>query len=195
MDKKKLRQRIAAAAAIAVLLAVTVWANVAGARRDAERERLRGENASDWFAAPFSMDLINGGAFTRADLNRSRVTVINGWGLYCGPCVRELPELQALNEEYDPADLQIVTVIADYVACAYDEDELESARAVVKDGGITLPVMLADDSFTRQVWPMLHDSLPGTWIVDSRGNLIRFVANSRSGEEWKEIFDSCLEVS
>lgn len=187
-------KKIVLIAAVTVLLTVTVLANLSGLRKDAERTRLQEGAQSDWFASDFSLETLDGQPFTHAELNRSRITVINGWGLYCSACLRELPALQALSEEYDPADVQIVTVLADYMALAYDRAMTDAVRSLLCEKAIDLPVMLADDGFTGQVFPMLHDSLPGTWIVDNRGQQLFFVMGSRTQEEWKDICDRCLAL-
>lgn len=62
--------------------------------------------------------------FTTADINgadvnlgslKGKVVWINFWGLRCGPCVRELPALQKIYENYGPKGLVILGVNADGV--------------------------------------------------------------------------------
>jgi thiol-disulfide isomerase/thioredoxin len=44
---------------------------------------------------------------------QSRLTMINVWATYCNPCLREMPELAQLPDEYDAADFQLIGIISD----------------------------------------------------------------------------------
>ena len=47
---------------------------------------------------------IDNSIFANAD-----ITVLNFWGTYCGPCINEMPELEAWNKEL-PDNIQIIGV-------------------------------------------------------------------------------------
>jgi hypothetical protein len=50
-------------------------------------------------APPFTLNRLEGGALTLADL-RGKPAIINFWATWCPPCQRELPALQAAYEKY-----------------------------------------------------------------------------------------------
>jgi thiol-disulfide isomerase/thioredoxin len=54
------------------------------------------------------LDLYTGGDTFSVDENRGKVTVINFWGTWCGPCIAELPHFEQVAKDY--ADT--VTVVA-----------------------------------------------------------------------------------
>ena len=60
----------------------------------------------------FTASIYGGGEFDLAD-TRGRVTVINFWATWCGPCVKELPHFQALQEAYP--DVAVIAVHSDLV--------------------------------------------------------------------------------
>ena len=67
----------------------------------------------------------------------NRVTLVNCWATWCGPCVAELPELEALHERMSEAGGGVVGLLLD--------DTPEAVRALIAENGITYPVVLAPD--------------------------------------------------
>ena len=45
--------------------------------------------------------------------SRSKLTMVNVWATYCNPCLREMPGLGELAEEYDSEEFQILGIISD----------------------------------------------------------------------------------
>ena len=50
-----------------------------------------------------------------------RVTYVDFWASWCGPCRLSLPALNRLSKEFDAADFSVVAISVDYV----DEDALD----------------------------------------------------------------------
>jgi len=87
--------------------------------------------------------------------------VINFWGIWCGWCVKELPDLQKLHEKYaaDP-DVAILTI---------DNDQNPSdVPPWMKQRGFTFPVLL-DDGYVTKVG--VH-AFPTTWFLDREGRKV-----------------------
>jgi peroxiredoxin len=82
---------IAIAAAVGILLVPQTW--------DAALSSSVGSPAPN-----VTLQLLNGGRVRLADL-RGRVVVLNFWGVWCAPCVRELPELAAFAEHSRTAEV------------------------------------------------------------------------------------------
>ena len=65
------------------------------------------------------------GRFTSADLDMNdvdqsilaghKLTLINVWATFCGPCLSEMPSLGELNTEYADQGFQIVGIVTDVV--------------------------------------------------------------------------------
>lgn len=121
--------------------------------------------------------------FAEADLS-----MVNIWATYCGPCIREMPDLGTLSREYEEKGVQIIGMIAD-VAEAGDED----AEAIVEytQADYTHLIMSADllQSYMSQV-----QVVPTTVFVDKEGRQVGEVyAGSRTEEEWAEIIEELLQ--
>jgi thiol-disulfide isomerase/thioredoxin len=52
---------------------------------------------------------INGQEFNLEEL-RGSIVLIDFWGSWCGPCIKEAPEIVSIHEEFSPLGLQVVSV-------------------------------------------------------------------------------------
>lgn len=60
-------------------------------------------------------------------------TLVNLWASWCGPCLKEMPELQAFSSKQDANDAQVVGIALDDAA---------SAKAMLVRLGITYPNLI-----------------------------------------------------
>ena len=90
---------------------------------------------------------------------RGKVVIAVLWSARCGPCVRELPEVQRLFERHrrDPSTL-VVTLDLD------DDPALPAVKDFLKGHDFTFPVLQAPVLLGRT-------GIPRTWIIDRRGIL------------------------
>lgn len=138
--------------ALAVLAGVLVWVNLPG-RRPAALAPEAGEPLGD-----FRIRCLDGSEFTLSD-QRGKVTVINLWATWCGPCVRELPDFDRLQRE-QPEEVIVLAVhspaAASDVEAYLEGSDFRLRTAVDTDGS------LAAHLGATAV-------LPQTFIIDPRG--------------------------
>ena len=105
--------------------------------------------------ADFSLSDLKGRKWKMADLKGGKVTLINFWATWCGPCRAELPEIQKLHERLKGRqDLQVLT---------FNMDENQAVVApFVERSGFTFPVIPAR-LWAERFNPI--DYLPQSWIV------------------------------
>lgn len=53
------------------------------------------------------------GKVTKLSELKSKVTLINFWATWCGPCVKEMPSLQKLSDEYSARGLTVIGINLD----------------------------------------------------------------------------------
>jgi thiol-disulfide isomerase/thioredoxin len=129
----------------------------------AKRARAPEEVASGWVKidrslADLSLSDLAGKTWTVADL-KGKVTLVNVWASWCGPCTAELPHIQELYEKIkDRDDVQLITLSVDENPGLPD--------ALLKKRHYTFPVLIAE-SYFAQVQPPL--SIPRVWIADKSG--------------------------
>lgn len=122
-------------------------------------------------------DPIDSGNFHEYDL-----IIVNCWAEWCGPCVRELPELERIHQEYPNV------LILGVLSFSYD---MEGALATLRDAGVTYPVMEP----TGKVIDLVNrfDAIPATMFFDGTGKEIADpIVGSMSYSEWKEVVEDLL---
>lgn len=93
------------------------------------------------------------------------LTMINFWGTFCGPCIREMPDLGDLSRDM-PEDTQLVGVVTD----VSDESTFELAKQITDETGADYPNLLLDEGlleYARNV-----TAVPTTIFVDGDGNIV-----------------------
>jgi len=132
-------------------------------------------------------DLIDQELFSQAD-----ITMINVWGTYCSPCIREMPDLGDLNREYADKGFQIAGIVID----GYHQDEekfkeqIGMARAIVDYTKADYQHMLPISMELNEAYLSNIQVVPTTFFVDSKGRLIgKEVTGSRSKEAWIEVIE------
>ena len=61
----------------------------------------------------FSATDMNGSPVTSEIFAKNKVTMLNIWGTFCGPCIREMPDLVKLNEANKSNGVEVVGIVID----------------------------------------------------------------------------------
>jgi peroxiredoxin len=97
-------------------------------------------------------------------------TIVNFWNNGCGTCIEEMPELEELYHQFQEQNINLIGVGTD---SGEGEEQLETARTILKEKGVTYVNLSPDpegafyQDFVSQVF-----TYPSTYIVDSEGNII-----------------------
>ena len=139
--------------------------------------------ASEGPAAEWAPDIsfttvdMDGNTVTDAVFRDAKLTMINYWAYWCGPCVREMPDLQKLQEKYGDAGLQILG-ISDK---EFEEDNID----VLEQLGITYTCIRYTGAFDDY---LQTGYIPDTLFIDSEGHVLgEVLIGSNSYEGWEEI--------
>lgn len=106
-------------------------------------------------------DAITGKRFSLSDL-RGGPVLIDFWATWCGPCIRELPNVQKMHREYGDQGLQIVSI-------SLDRDEKRFRTFVEKSGMDWIHVMEGGGWSTRLVGKYGVRSIPTMYLLDANG--------------------------
>jgi peroxiredoxin len=94
-----------------------------------------------------------------------KVTIIDFWASWCGPCRAENPNVVALYNEFHPQGLNIIGV-------SLDKDAAKWKEAIAKDGLIWPHISHLqqwEDPIAKQY---NVQSIPATFILDAKGNIV-----------------------
>jgi len=126
----------------------------------ASRERVLATRIAKPVSAPdFKLKLLDGKTVSLADL-KGKVAVVNFWGVWCGWCVKEMPDFAKLAKLYEnDKQVRILTV------------DTDSDPAVVKQwmakNRYDFPVLL-DDGWVHRAGV---SAFPTTWFLDPHGRI------------------------
>jgi thiol-disulfide isomerase/thioredoxin len=131
----------------------------------------------------FKMADAEGKTWQLADL-KGKVTLINLWATWCGPCKAELPYLQKLfNKVRERKDLTVLTLNTD--------DNLGLILPFLDQNKYTFPVLPAS-VYVNKLVPEL--SIPRNWIVDANGVLKTERIGFGSGDDkWVDEMIAAME--
>lgn len=98
-----------------------------------------------------------------------KTRVINFWATWCKPCIEELPYFEAVNQDPDFDDIEIVLISLDFV-----EDLNTKVRSYIEKKSITSTVKLLDNvdynSWIDKVDPSWSGAIPATLVINNTLN-------------------------
>ena len=84
----------------------------------------------------FESRTLQGDTITSEDLfSGHKVTMVNVWATWCGPCIGEMPALEQLSAGFAEKDCQIIGICLD----ARDDETKEKALQILEENGVTYP--------------------------------------------------------
>ena len=118
--------------------------------------------------------------FLALDGSRHRLTefkgrgmVVNMWATWCGPCVAEMPSLEALSKALAPQDIAVLPLSS-------DRGGADTVQAWYRAHGITaLPVLLDPKGAMARAFGA--KGIPTTVIINTAG---RIVARLEGAADW-----------
>lgn len=106
---------------------------------------------------------LNGDRLTNADFE-GKVSVVNFWATWCGPCIVEIPEFVALQEEWKGRPFQFVGV-------SLDEEGFDVIRPFVDDFMMQYPQIWDPKAELGEAFGGVY-ALPVTFVVDADGSIL-----------------------
>ena len=116
----------------------------------------------------FETQDLDGSPVNMADvLAGHKVTMVNLWATWCGPCVNELPDLGRLSKTFEEKDCQIIGICLDVNAGG----DAAEAKSILENAGAEYLNLAAPEN--RYQYLLLDISTyPTTYFVDSEGNVL-----------------------
>jgi len=126
---------------------------------------LAADEAKVSYAADFNLPDLQGENITLDTLLVDGPIVVTFWATWCKPCMKELPHLEEMYQEYVDAGLRIVAITID------DPKTRAKVGPTVKSRGFTFDILLDTE---REVYSEYHVSMvPYTLLIDQE-KVIRY---------------------
>ena len=139
----------------------------------------------------FSATDMDGNEVREAVFSEARLTMVNVWATYCGPCLSEMPELGELAKEYDPEAFQIIGIISDVLEGS-GEETMTTAADLIAQTGADYPHLLLNESL---YYALLTDvsAVPTTFFINENGEILKTVVGAQKKSAWEDIINELLE--
>lgn len=142
----------------------------------------------------FSATDLDGNTVDQQILSGHKLTMINVWGTFCEPCIREMPDLGELHTAYGD-DFQVIGIAIDITDRNLQPlpDMTEKAKQIITETGADYlhlrPSKSLNETFLSEV-----TSVPVTIFVDENGNQIgQTYIGAKAKEQWQEIIEALLK--
>jgi len=134
--------------------------------------------------------MVNGEKMSSEVFEDSKLTMVNVWATFCGPCINEMPDLGEIADAYDKADFQLIGIVSD--AVEGDTDMLIEAQEIIEETSADYPhLLLNEELYVNLVGA--SDSVPTTYFFNQKGELLGYLVGANEKEVWEEIIDGLLE--
>ena len=150
---------------LAVFLAsYLLWAGALAGNNEVHAEE-------EGFEAPnIVLNRIDGKQFRLADF-RGQWVMLNFWATWCGPCVEEMPSLEAFSQKYKKENLVLLAVSVDTVP-------KERIEAFVKNLNLSFQIFLDPSSEMSDKFAV--NSLPATFVINPEGMVVAHALGARN---------------
>ncbi|WP_054024173.1 TlpA family protein disulfide reductase [Bacillus sp. FJAT-28004] len=112
-----------------------------------------------------------------------KLTFVNFWASWCGPCELEAPDLQRLHEQYGEK-ISLVGVNA----TKFDKER--AAREFVKEYEFTFPILMDRVGDVTKQYKV--DTFPTTFLIDSEGVIRERINGVIPYAEWERMIEKWM---
>ena len=134
---------------------------------------------------------MDGNAIDNTVYEANDLTLVNVWATWCGPCVKEIPDLQKLHEEDN--GFGVVGILYD----AFDsktnglsQEAMELAREIMEKTGAKYPMVIPNSELIENNFQGAASLFPMSFLVDSQGTIVKGpLGGAHSYEDWLQILN------
>lgn len=182
MNKKK----------VLVLLATLVISTALAACGNSDSGYTTGDNSKDGRSQvsqgelqsipDFSAEDIEGNKIDNSIFKENKVTLVNVWATWCGPCVNELPEIQKVYSELKDQGIGVVGIVAD------GNDAKDTAKELIELDSLKYKMIIPDSNLEKKLISTLR-GFPTSYVVDSEGKILGMKLGGMNAEGFKAFIE------
>ncbi len=140
---------------------------------------------------------LNGKPVTSDIFKDYDVTMVNVWATFCGYCIRELPDLEKLHQNFKDKKCNVIGVVAD--VSPDKQDKLDRAKQLFNKAKCTYTCVQKNDSFEPIIKHARNLGIPLTLFLDKNGNVIAsdiddIIVGSRDLETFTKAMEKALKA-
>lgn len=148
------------------------------------------ETEEEPYVVSFTATTVDGEDLTSECFSQSKLTMLNVWATYCNPCLSEMPDLGDIAAFYDTSEFQIIGIVSD-VAEDDNEETVQGVKDLIVETKADYPHVLLSESLYMNLVGAV-DSVPTTFFVNQKGEMLGYVLGAQSKDTWEEIINELL---
>lgn len=151
---------------LTILIAIAIMVASCQQKKENKQPEIKQESVQDNTIPDFKMNHIGGSQVSiKEEVAKNKITILDFWASWCGPCVHEAPSVVALYNEYHPKGLGIVGI-------SLDQDEAAWKEAVkeLNMNWTHLSDLQGWDNAAAKLFGVR--SIPHMVVVDEHGNIL-----------------------
>ena len=125
--------------------------------------------------ADFSLKDLSGKTWIFSEL-RGKVVVVNFWATWCPPCRKEMPDLEALYEQFAAQGLVILGI---------SDEEAAKVEPFIRERKVKFPVLLDPGRKVNEAFVV--EGIPKSFVYDRTGKLVAQSIDMRTRGQFVEM--------
>jgi len=125
--------------------------------------------------ADFSLKDLSGKTWIFSEL-RGKVVLVNFWATWCPPCRKEMPDLEALYEQFAAQGLVILGI---------SDEEAAKVEPFIRERKVTFPVLLDPGRKVNEAFVV--EGIPKSFVYDRTGKLVAQSIDMRTRGQFVEM--------
>ena len=126
----------------------------------------------------FTLTDLNGKSWTLKDL-KGKVVMVNFWATWCPPCQKEMPDLEALYNQYKDAGFVILAISQD------DETDEAKVAPFIAEHKVTYPIFVDPTAKMGKLFEV--NGIPKSFVYDRNGKLVAQSIDMRTRRQFEEM--------
>lgn len=122
---------------------------------------------------------------------KGKTVFLNFWATWCPPCQAEMPDIQAIYEEYDTEGEDALIVLGVAAPDYGNEKSEEEIKDFLEENGYTYPVVMDTGGNVFTQYGVY--SYPTTFMIDRDGNVFGYVTGQLTEEIMRDIIQQTME--
>lgn len=120
-----------------------------------------------------------------------KTVLLNFWASWCGPCEREMPDLQTVYEEYQEAGDDSVVILGIAAPGYLGEPSAEKIAEIIEERGCTYPTVMDEGGEFFMKYQVF--SYPTTFMIDKEGNFFGYAVGQLDQATIRSIIRQTVE--
>lgn len=142
------------------------------------------DSASAASGISFSLDTLTGGTIDQTIITNNKLTMVNYWATWCGPCVSEIPDLVEISEAYADQGFALIGVLT-------GDTDVDGAKEFIAEKNVSYPIVMPEGFFADMAGDIY--AIPTTMFFDSEGNQVGdTIVGAKSYDDWSGLIDLLL---